>query len=305
MTKTIVYFKHGLGNLIMLTPVIKALSTMDESGKVDVCLSSEWNDSRRPAFDEFFKLWDVVEDVVNYPREKFTKKYTTWFYTGHSEHSEAFDYFREKNPMLSECPDWKDRVKHEAFWYMDVLDTYGYNGPMYNQEVPVKPIVFNRDPDKIYIGICNGTYSNKMKNSKQWHYFQELVDVIKMKYDNAVIVKIGYGEELSGINADIDYVDKLSFCESAGVISTLDLFITTDTANMHVADALLVNTVALFGATFVSKNGPINKTTRIVTTGLKCQPCQRTPNFYNCEHYSCMTKLTVGDVMQEVDKFLK
>lgn len=304
-TKTIIYFKHGIGNLIMLTPVIKALSTMDDSGKVDICMSSEWNDPRRSAFDEFFGLWDIVEDIINYPKQQFVKKYTRWFYTGHSEHSAAFDYFKTQNSMLASCPNWLNKTKHEIFWYMDVLDAYGYKGFPYPQEVPVKAIDFKKTTKKIYIGICNGTYSERMKNSKQWHYFQELTDTIKAKYRNAVIIKIGYREELKDIKADIDYVNKLSFCESAFVISQLDLFITTDTANMHVADALNVNTIGLFGGTFVSKNGPINGTTRIVTAGLTCQPCQRTEKFYHCENYKCMTELKVGDVMNEVRKALK
>ena len=39
MPDTIVYFKNGLGNFLMMTPAIQALASMEESGKVDVCLA--------------------------------------------------------------------------------------------------------------------------------------------------------------------------------------------------------------------------------------------------------------------------
>ena len=302
-TKTIIYFKHGLGNLIMMTPAIRALATMDESRKVDICMSSEWNDPRRPAYDDFFKRWDIIQEVINYPKMQFVKKYTRWFYTGHSEFSEAFNVFKEKSAIGAEAPDWRNWAIHEMYWYMEIVQTLGYKGTVPSQYVPLAPDPIIKKGKQPVIGICNGTYSYKMKTAKQWNYWSELATVLKNHY-GATVIKVGYQDELKEVECDIDYVDKLSFTETAKVISQLDLFITTDSANMHVGDALNVNMVVLFGGTLISKNGCLSRNSDIVTSGLDCRPCQRTPKFYHCDNYHCMGKLTVGDVMAVVRRRL-
>jgi hypothetical protein len=290
----------------MFSPAIQALALADESKKVDICLSSFWEDSRRPAYDEYFKLCPFVEDVINYPKDSFSKKYKTWFYTNHSEASEAFDVFRTKNTVSMPMPDWSTRGVHEVFWYMNLVDLCGYmksyehKGNMPSQFVPLtdNPIL---EESNIKIGICNGTYSDRMKTGKQWPYFNELVRTLKQYYD-CTVYKLGYKDELADVEADVDYVSKLSFCQSAKVISQLDLFITNDTALMHVGDALNVKMIAIFGGTLISKNGALSKNAININAGLDCQPCQRTVNFYNCTTYECLLKLGVDRIMSEVRK---
>lgn len=303
-TKTIVYFKHGLGNLIMLTPALQALASMDESKQIDICLSSHWQDSRRPAYDDFFAHWDMIQDVINYPDDQFEKKYKLWFYTGHSEHSKALDIFIEKCPIKAHTPDWRTRTIHEVYWYMDMVRELGYTGEMHKQFCPVSEKSILKKSKRLTIGICNGTYSQRMKSAKQWKYYNALVETLQ-NYYGARVVKIGYQDELKDVNCDLDFVDKLSFTETAKLISELDLLITTDTANMHVGDALEIPMVVLFGGTLISKNGALSKNAINLSLNLPCQPCQRTPAFYNCLHYNCINQLTVGDVMQFVRRILK
>ena len=287
----------------MMTPAIRALAAMDESGKVDMCMSSNWQDARRPAYDDFFDKWDIVQDVINYPEQKFEKDYKQYFCTGHSEHSAAIDIFMKKCSINTEAPDWTSRGLHEVFFYINIVYKMGYKGPMLNQYVPIanKPILQNGN--KIKIGLCNGTYSNKMKPSKQWEHYNALVTTLRETYD-CKIIKVGYQNELEGVDADIDYVGKLSFTESTKVISQLDLLITTDTALMHAGDALQIPMVAIFGGSLISKNGALSKNAENLVLGMSCQPCQKTHNFYHCGTYDCINKLSVGDVMAAVKRRL-
>jgi len=303
-TKTIIYFKHGLGNLIMMTPAIQALASMDASGKTDICMSSDWQDARRPAYDDFFDKWDIIQDIINYPKQEFKKDYKRYFYTGHSEHSEAINIFAKKCPVKAEAPDWTSKRHHEIFYYMNLVEKMGYKGSVPGQYVPLanKPILQNGKALKI--GLCNGTYSVKMQAPKQWQYFDKLVLLLKDVY-NCKVIKIGYKDELKEVNADIDYVGKLSFTETTKVISQLDLLITTDTALMHAGDALQIPMVVIFGASLISKNGAISNNAENIALGLPCQPCQRTHNFYNCPHYNCINKLPVGTVMDAVRRRLR
>jgi len=287
----------------MMTPAIQALASMDASGKVDICMSSFWKDARRPAYDDFFDKWDTIQEVINYPEQQLIKKYKRYFYTGHTEHSEALDIFVKKCPVQADAPDWTNKSIHEIFYYMNIVSKMGYKGKLFNQYVPLACAPILKNGNTIKIGLCNGTYSEKMKAPKQWPYFNELVSALRNNY-NCRIIKVGYKDELSDIKTDEDFVGKLSFTETAKVISQLDLLISTDTALMHVGDALQIPMVAIFGGSLISKNGAINNTAENLVLGLSCQPCQRTYNFYNCSHYNCINNLTVGDVMSAVKRRL-
>jgi len=303
-SETIIYFKHGLGNLIMMTPAIKALASMDSFGCVDICMSSTWEDSRRPAFDDFLNHFEIVNKVINYPKQELSLKYKTWFYTGHSEYFDALDIFKRNCPIEFGAPNWRENgLIHEVFYYMNAAYAMGYKGSIPSQSVPVSGDIKLEKNSLYKIGLCNGTYSYKMKTAKQWNYFQELSDLLHSIY-NAEIIKLGYADELNDVRGDIDYVGKLSFTETAKVIQQLDLLITTDTALMHVGDALGIPMIVIFGGTLISKNGALSQNATHVKLGLPCQPCQRTQHFYNCDHYDCINKLTVDYIIEAVRRKL-
>lgn len=65
------------------------------------------------------------------------------------------------------------------------------------------------------------------------------------------------------------------------------LFVGNDTGPLHLAVALKVNTVAIFGATDPLRNGPYGSMHRIQTGGVDCHPCWKT----TCERVdrACLT----------------
>lgn len=301
-TNTIVYFKQGLGNLVLLTPTLQALAQMDASGQVDICLSSEWNDCRRGAFEDYIKSMPFIQDIINFPTQNFTKKYRTWFYTQHSEHSAALDEFTSRGNNCLDIPDWRRSLKHEAVWYFEHAIAQGYSKKMprlfaVQAESPVFPM------SKLNIGICNGTYCSTMMGAKQWPYFKELSEVLRRFY-NCNIIKIGTGEELQDVVADYDFVNKLTFTQNIGVINQLSLFIVNDTANMHIGDALGINMLVIFGGSCISKNGPLSSRAIVLRRNLECQPCQFTEHFKTCEANLCQTELLVSDVLCECNRVL-
>jgi ADP-heptose:LPS heptosyltransferase len=300
--KTIVYFKHGIGNLIMMSPALRALASMEESGKVDVCLSATWQDARRQAFDDILPRWDIIGQIVNHPRDKVRQDYDRWYYTGHSEASEALSLFQAKAKETEPFPMWEaDRV-HEILYYMRLVYRLGYKGPIPEQSFPItelpqetaaalgalpRPVVF----------LCNGTYSAGMKGAKQWRGFSDFSRVLRA-YTGGSTVKVGFGDELKDTQADLDLVGKLTITQTAQAIaSSSNLFITTDTGLMHVGDALCVNMLVIFGGSLVSKNGPISRKAEVITRRMPCQPCQKAGPFYDCATYNCLEELTVGEVM--------
>lgn len=304
MSDTAVYFKHGIGNLVMMSPVLRALASMNASGKVDICLSSHWQDARRQAFDDIFAHWDIVDNVVNYPKEKIRGDYKRWFYTGHSEASEVLDIFHAKAKLTETLPDWTAESMHEILYYMRLVYKMGYEGPIPAQsfpcsELPVEITDKINAADSPLVVLCNGTFSAGMKGAKQWRGFPALARTLRSYY-GARIVKVGFADELKNVEADIDLVGKLSITQTASVLNQCDLFISSDSGLMHVGDALGVNMLVLFGGSLVSKNGPVSKSATVLTKRMPCQPCQKRGPFYDCATYGCLEDLTVGEVMASV-----
>ena len=71
------------------------------------------------------------------------------------------------------------------------------------------------------------------------------------------------------------------------------LFLTNDSGAMHVASALAVPTVAIFGATDDTTTGPTGPYARVVREHAECSPCL----LRNCPiDHRCMTRVTAGRV---------
>jgi len=84
----------------------------------------------------------------------------------------------------------------------------------------------------------------------------------------------------------------------AALIARTALFLSIDTGTMHMASALGVPTVALFGPTDPGHHGPYGPpgSTVVLTSGVPCSPCKK-PVRKACRANVCMTSLTPERVM--------
>lgn len=95
---------------------------------------------------------------------------------------------------------------------------------------------------------------------------------------------------------------KLSLRESTIAISKCKLFISPDTGGMHIAAALKVPQVAIFGSSSPKWTAPLNPKSRILYKNLSCSPCfkRRCPK----GTYECLKKITLEDVKEKVEELL-
>jgi ADP-heptose:LPS heptosyltransferase len=86
--------------------------------------------------------------------------------------------------------------------------------------------------------------------------WQEVVNNLKNLYSNLKIVQVGGADEplLNGI--DIDLRGKTNYQELAYVVANSKLHLSPDTFTMHLAAALNVPLVALFGCSYATSTGP-------------------------------------------------
>jgi heptosyltransferase-2 len=101
------------------------------------------------------------------------------------------------------------------------------------------------------------------------------------RHSGARVVNLGGATDLNS------FIDLAAAC---------DLFLTNDSGAMHIAAALGVPTVAVFGATDPAATGPAGPSVRVVREPVECAPCL----LRECPiDHRCMVRVTAARVVEE------
>jgi len=90
--------------------------------------------------------------------------------------------------------------------------------------------------------------------------------------------------------------------EAAAVMERCSLFVSNDSGLMHLAAALEVPLVAIFGSTSAVATGPVSANSRVVQVDLACRPCLKPECPYG--HLACMEKISVDMVTRAATEVL-
>lgn len=147
-------------------------------------------------------------------------------------------------------------------------------------------------------------------STKNWpaKYIAELCDRLAKELNIRVV--------LTGSKDDLEYIEKIkntttskpiiaagrtSILELASLIKRCALFITPDSAPMHIAAAVSTPFIALFGPTDPERHIPPSKAHILIRKDLKCSPCYNP----NCmKGLKCMKDISVDEVLEAVKKLL-
>ncbi len=98
----------------------------------------------------------------------------------------------------------------------------------------------------------------------------------------------------------INLAGKTTIRNLMALIQKCSLFLTNDSGPMHIASALGTKLIALFGSTSDVKTGPFGNS-KIIHKHVECSPCYKRV----CPiDFRCMTKISVEEVYQEIQKLL-
>ncbi len=166
--------------------------------------------------------------------------------------------------------------------------------------------------DRPTIGIAPGAAYG---GAKRWetHKFAEVALRLSKKYD---IVILGTPGEIpiaqkieevlvfNGVKNYKNLVGQTSMAELMAHIQALGLFICNDSGPMHIAGALGVPTVAIFGPTNYRQTYQWgNPAYRLVRHEIECAPCMKR----ECPlgHHDCMKKVTSQEVLDAAESLLR
>lgn len=229
---------------------------------------------------------------------------------------------------------------HDRFHFVDahLMAIHKLGLPVYNyypQIFPDPDIVKQYKeklplaPNKKTVGICIGradiSYRNRRRTQKVytrgWGNFNEhvrnmstLISLLLKEHCQVVLIG-GPGEtgikdaviqkmSFEDTKSIVSMVGKTTVSESIALLSLCDISVGVDTGMQHIADALGIRTVSLFGPTNPKTHGAYSNKAAFVEVNVPCKYCYGTPKYVFCENRICMSQITPEMVMKKVKEQL-
>ncbi len=162
--------------------------------------------------------------------------------------------------------------------------------------------------EKLYISIIpKARWETKNWSFKNW---EKLITLLLEKEEfNFLILGSSSDLELKSWAQNLEkrfserlksLVGKISLSQLVSVLKHSKLIITVDTGPMHIASALKIPTIALFGPTSPERTGPWGGKYLVVKSKISCSPCFRK----SCPTKECMKKLEPYQVKEAVEELI-
>ena len=210
------------------------------------------------------------------------------------------------------------RKKHQVFYYLNIIKELGGSIP----DKPVPQIYItgqetaaaraflekNNLKGKPVFGVAPGASYGP---SKRWpaDRFASVLKGLVGEYGGSALVFGGPEdkEACAGVKeampSAIDLSGKIPLRESIALMSCTSAFITNDSGPMHIAAALGVPTVAVFGSTEDSLTGPVGRNAASVREKTECSPCFKRECAFG--HYECLKRVEAQRVLAKVKELMQ
>ncbi len=156
------------------------------------------------------------------------------------------------------------------------------------------------------VGINVSASARWLTKSWSLEKFAQLANLLAAEHIRVVITgtpadrKIAQRlRQISGAKP-IDACGKTSLMQFACLLKHCRVFLTSDSAPMHIAAAMKVPFVALFGPTDPQRHLPPAKDIIVIKKLLECSPCYQR----RCRKITCMKRISVEEVYQAIKQFL-
>jgi len=162
--------------------------------------------------------------------------------------------------------------------------------------------------DELLIGIHPGSSEHLKRKRWDWKKFAVLSDMLMEKYNIKSIFFLGPSEcdltdkFLSAAVNGLIIAKELSIGQTAALISRCFLFLSNDSSLMHMAVALDIPTIGIFGPTSSEQFGPWGKKHKVIRAEINCPPCYYTDDWMNCDGIRCLKMISVKDVLRHLSE---
>jgi len=334
----------GIGETVLTIPAIKALKDIYIKTAIDILCTKRNKDVyfNYPFINKLnvvklnlfslkwfvlknWKRYNIVIDMEEYLNISAIMSFFIGRYAiGYSHGARSLTYSRKVQ--------YNDN-QHTSNTFLDLVKPLGVKGfieklEKLNYTGTDKKIV---DLDLKYSGIKKTNFligiapgAAESSKSRMWpgQNFAEVIEKACHKRKNCKVILIGANYEKK-LNKDIielikdkrvkknvlNLAGKFSLRQTFYLISKCNVFIGNDSGPMHIAAAMDVKTIGLFGPNLPIRFRPLNKKSRAVFKDMPCSPCinvhkgQVPECFYGEEsrdYRKCMKEIKVRDVLRYI-----
>lgn len=214
-------------------------------------------------------------------------------------------YARDGRRMLltrsAPAPRRGEIPRHERFYYLELLRRTGIIDCL--PESPLIRLEKAGGPRASVIGVSPGAAYG---TAKRWlpERFAEAAGMLARARGASIALFGSAGErsvceqiaQLLNGHRVINHAGRTTLAEFIDLAGRCELFLTNDSGAMHIASALGVPTVAVFGATDDVATGPTGPSARVIREPVECSPCL----LRECPiDHRCMTHVSVERVVKE------
>jgi len=304
ISRLLVRSTNWLGDAVMSLPAIRCLRQLFPHAHIAV--------AARPWVADLYARESSIDRVILYPpgkglraKREFARRLRAEWFDAAILLQNAFDaaliawlagiperigYRRDgRGWLLTQAirvPDPGDIPRHERFYYLELLRRAGWLERFPASEaIRLEGIGEAREKglphlralgiDGPAIGISPGAAYG---NAKRW--LPERFAEVARKFSPSPVVVFGSAGErdlCAEVAAQIPNACNLAggttLREFIDLAAACRLFLTNDSGAMHIASALAVPTVAVFGATDDTTTGPTGPLARVVRAHAECSPC--------------------------------
>jgi heptosyltransferase-2 len=328
--KNLLIIKPGaIGDLLQLTPVIRALKEKYRDARISLVVSS-------PATASLFRHNPHVHETIVYDKRGEHRSLVSLL--GLRRRLRRARYDMVLNFQRSNLKVWllasaafpcrllvyhkaKDRVVHAVVNHLEVVAPLGIDPRTADRRLELD---FGTDD-----GLLVNTFIAKeglngrplvalnlgaSHSVNRWpvDHFADLTGRLSRELGASVLL-VGGGTDreladavLARLSTSVvDLVGHTSLLQLGAVLRHCAVVVSGDTGPMHIATAVGTRVVALFGAADPARTGPVGEGHRVIQArDVACVPC-RSRKCANNLYLECMKKITVEEVFLAVSEMLK
>lgn len=305
----------NVGDVILTTPVIKALKDEFPGSRIDVMVG--------PAGREIFERDPAVFKLIIYDRHlSIADKRRMQLRLKKLKYDLVADLRNTVFPLLigpkfrtSTIQRFPNSILHSRAKHLYRLKSFGMdvsNGSSYihipkEDDVYVSDLIAKENITDPFVVINPGSKSH----IKKWceDGFAAVADRIISECGMKVVL-IGTDNDKEAVAAIINkmngtchnFVNKTNIRQLAALIKRSRLLITNDSAPLHIACAVGTKVLAIFGPTDPRRYGPTGELDFVINKKLHCSPCENAQCAYGHE---CMKLISAEEVFDSAKGMLE
>ena len=288
----LVHLGAGIGNVVLATPLLVALHELGFT--TDVFLAADYAETA-----DLLRPWSAIRQIIlqqgpSYPRHEYDHVIPAIppFYA--SKYGRVIGRLPYALPRPADAEFYRD----EQNFYLSFARTLGYTcDPAPTPCLPIGPSDSFDVTDQTVV-LAPGCKTGEMA-AKRWPLFVELAETL----DDVVVV--GTPDDLTRHDGSRmlfpqhvrSFVGKLSLRETAELMASAGAVVGNDSGLSHIASAVGVQTILLFGPTPDTTLGQLPANSHVLRRGLACEPCWTRARFAPCQHrIDCLAGIDIDQV---------